>query len=196
MTNSTTVYHIHEKPISADGNCSSAGAHLDPYKRGEVPLCDSSKKETCQTGDLSGKERNFTGPADSIMYVTHINKRSLVTNVSSRFLDLYSATNPEDPAFFGDKSIVFHYSNKTRITCANFTIVNGGQPSAAPSSGYAMPTSSPALHANSTGSHGPSHTPSFTSSPPTPSAPAPSSGADRLMVAGAGVLAGAIAMLL
>lgn len=59
------MYHIHEKPISADGNCTSAGAHLDPYKRGEVPPCDASMKETCQTGDLSGKFRNLTGLADS-----------------------------------------------------------------------------------------------------------------------------------
>ncbi|KAF2276073.1 uncharacterized protein EI97DRAFT_433486 [Westerdykella ornata] len=59
------MYHIHEKPVPANGNCSGTGAHLDPYKRGEVPPCDPQKKETCQTGDLSGKFRNLTGPADS-----------------------------------------------------------------------------------------------------------------------------------
>jgi hypothetical protein len=45
------MYHIH---------CTGTGAHLDPYKRGEVPPCDASKPETCQTGDLSGKHGNFT----------------------------------------------------------------------------------------------------------------------------------------
>jgi hypothetical protein len=53
------MYHLHEKPVMS-GNCSTTGAHLDPYKRGETPPCDASKPETCQTGDLSGKYGNFT----------------------------------------------------------------------------------------------------------------------------------------
>lgn len=57
------MYHIHEKPVPENGNCTATGAHLDPYKRGEVPICDASKPETCQTGDLSGKFGNVTaGP--------------------------------------------------------------------------------------------------------------------------------------
>ena len=54
------MYHLHEKPVPSDGNCTGTGAHLDPYKRGEVPICDASKPETCQTGDLSGKFGNMT----------------------------------------------------------------------------------------------------------------------------------------
>lgn len=54
------MYHIHEKPVPTDGNCTGTGAHLDPYKRGEVPICDASKPETCQTGDNSGKYGNIT----------------------------------------------------------------------------------------------------------------------------------------
>ena len=54
------MYHLHEKPVPSDGNCTGTGAHLDPYKRGEVPICDASKPETCQTGDLSGKFGNIT----------------------------------------------------------------------------------------------------------------------------------------
>lgn len=54
------MYHIHEKPVPDNGNCTATGAHLDPYKRGEVPICDASKPETCQTGDLSGKFGNIT----------------------------------------------------------------------------------------------------------------------------------------
>lgn len=49
------VYHIHNNPISSDGNCSSAGSHVDPYQRGEMPFCDASLPETCQVGDLAGK---------------------------------------------------------------------------------------------------------------------------------------------
>jgi len=66
------VYHIHEKPVPADGNCTGTGAHLDPYKRGEVPICDASKPETCQTGDLSGKYGNITARDFSAKYVPPI----------------------------------------------------------------------------------------------------------------------------
>lgn len=59
------MYHIHAKPVPADGNCTGTGAHLDPYMRGEVPACDASKPETCQTGDLSGKHGNFTAQSFS-----------------------------------------------------------------------------------------------------------------------------------
>ena len=63
------MYHIHEKPVPADGNCTGTGAHLDPYKRGEVPPCDPTDKSSCQTGDLSGKEGNFTDISGSASYV-------------------------------------------------------------------------------------------------------------------------------
>lgn len=56
------MYHIHEKAVPENGNCTATGAHLDPYKRGEVPLCDVDNKKNCQTGDLSGKYGNMTGP--------------------------------------------------------------------------------------------------------------------------------------
>jgi hypothetical protein len=63
------MYHIHAKPVPADGNCTGTGAHLDPYLRGEVPACDASKPETCQTGDLSGKYGNITEGEFSAEYV-------------------------------------------------------------------------------------------------------------------------------
>jgi hypothetical protein len=63
------MYHLHEKPVPADGNCTGTGAHLDPYKRGEVPICDATKPETCQTGDLSGKFGNITAGELSAEYV-------------------------------------------------------------------------------------------------------------------------------
>jgi hypothetical protein len=37
------------------------------------------------------------------------------------YLDLYLSTNPEDPAFFGNRSVVVHALNGTRLNCANFT---------------------------------------------------------------------------
>ena len=49
------VYHIHDQPVPANGNCTATLAHLDPFIRGEIPPCDSSHPETCQVGDLSGK---------------------------------------------------------------------------------------------------------------------------------------------
>jgi len=50
-----TVYHIHDEPVPASGNCTQTLAHLDPFIRGEDPPCDASAPETCQVGDLSGK---------------------------------------------------------------------------------------------------------------------------------------------
>ena len=76
------MYHLHAKPVPADGNCTGTGAHLDPYMRGEVPGYDASKPETCQTGDLSGKYGNATEQT-----------------FSAEYTDLYSATLPSDPAF-------------------------------------------------------------------------------------------------
>ncbi|KAJ4380726.1 Cell surface superoxide dismutase [Cu-Zn] 4 [Didymella sp. IMI 355093] len=128
------MYHIHEKPVPSDGNCTGTGAHLDPYKRGEVPG-DASKPETCQTGDLSGKHGNMTAQ-----------------EWSKEYIDLYSATRPDSKAYFGNLSVVVHLSNKTRIACANFTQISAGEESGYPassinlstgvSSGYALPTGS------------------------------------------------------
>ncbi|PTB56326.1 hypothetical protein M431DRAFT_80837 [Trichoderma harzianum CBS 226.95] len=96
------MYHIHEEPAT-NGNCTSTLAHLDPYHRGETPACDASKPETCQVGDLSGKY----GKIISDPFV-------------AEYFDLYTSLSPDNPAFFGNRSIVVHYANKTRLTCANF----------------------------------------------------------------------------
>ncbi|KAM0462662.1 hypothetical protein ACHAPV_003486 [Trichoderma viride] len=96
------IYHIHEKP-AIDGNCTSTLAHLDPFGRGETPACDDSKPETCQVGDLSGKYGKIT--SDPFL---------------AEYFDLYTSMKPDNPAFFGNLSIVVHYANKTRLTCANF----------------------------------------------------------------------------
>lgn len=148
------IYHIHAKPVPADGNCTGTGAHLDPYNRGEVPICDASKPETCQTGDLSGKHGNITAQTWSQEYV-----------------DLFTSTNKNDPSYFGNLSIVVHLSNKTRIGCANFTTQQSANNS---SSAYPSATTAASSIAQSTQKptydiSGPAFGSKTASSSPTPS---------------------------
>ncbi|QDS77176.1 hypothetical protein FKW77_001912 [Venturia effusa] len=134
---SNFLYHIHEKPVPSDGNCTGTGAHLDPVGRGETPPCDQSNPASCQAGDLSGK----------------YNAIPILPGFSANYTDKYLSLNPGNPAFFGDKSIVLHYPNKTRIACANFKIVDkkGGSannttampPTNAPSTAPASPPTTP-----------------------------------------------------
>ncbi|QPH03907.1 hypothetical protein C2857_000340 [Epichloe festucae Fl1] len=102
------IYHIHVAPVPASGNCTETLAHLDPYKRGEDPPCDVSKPQTCQVGDLSGKHGKIMQDPFRVQYV-----------------DPYASLAEGTPGFFGNRSIVVHFGNKTRITCANFEPVNG-----------------------------------------------------------------------
>jgi len=95
-----TVYHIHDQPVPADGNCTGTLAHLDPYVRGEVPPCDATQPQTCQVGDLAGKHGN-------------------------RYLELYTSTASGPASFFGNRSIVIHSANAKRLTCASFQITGG-----------------------------------------------------------------------
>ncbi|KAK4165530.1 Cu,Zn superoxide dismutase-like protein [Cladorrhinum sp. PSN259] len=99
-------YHLHDQPVSADGNCSSTLAHLDPYQRGQAVACNMTAPETCEVGDLSGKHGKIDGPS-----------------ATKSFTDLYAALVPGIGAFFGNRSIVIHYANSTRLACANFTMV-------------------------------------------------------------------------
>lgn len=45
------------------------------------------------------------------------------------FLDLYLSTHQGPASFFGNRSVVFHTSNATRLTCANFTLTSGNSTS-------------------------------------------------------------------
>ncbi|KAI9730494.1 MAG: hypothetical protein M1834_005735 [Cirrosporium novae-zelandiae] len=101
------MYHIHQNRIPANGNCTAAGAHLDPYLRGESPACDASDPSTCQVGDLSGKHGNITATPWKVTY-----------------LDDYLSTTPDTVSFFGNLSLVIHARNLTRIACTNFTLGN------------------------------------------------------------------------
>ncbi|RYP26452.1 hypothetical protein DL767_008014 [Monosporascus sp. MG133] len=103
------TYHLHVDPVPADGNCTETLAHLDPYQRGEEPPCDASAPETCQVGDLSGKYGKITSDPFEASY--H---------------DPYSSMIEGQGSYFGNRSFVFHFANKTRISCANFAPVAGG----------------------------------------------------------------------
>jgi hypothetical protein len=127
------VYHVHNMPVSADGNCTTTLGHLDPTDRGEYHPCEATQPETCQVGDLAGKHGNITTSG----------------TFSTSYLELYLSTVPGSGYFFGDKSVVIHSSNATRLTCANFTLVssavsNGSGSASASGSGAASPTSSTA----------------------------------------------------
>ncbi|CZR50370.1 related to cytosolic Cu/Zn superoxide dismutase [Phialocephala subalpina] len=121
------VYHIHNKPVPTDGNCTETLGHLDPTDRGEYHPCENSQPETCQAGDLAGKHGNIT-----------------TKEFTASYLELYLSTDPSSPYFFGDKSVVIHTSNTTRLTCANFTMIASSTTtttSSSPSSGTATSTS-------------------------------------------------------
>lgn len=170
------MYHIHAKPVPSDGNCTGTAAHLDPYLRGEVPICDASKPETCQTGDLSGKFGNMTARSWSQEYV-----------------DPYSSLNKLDPSYFGNLSFVVHLSNKTRIGCANFTDMSpgSGYPIASISSG-GIPKPSEMPHYNTSAS--PSATATGSGSP-VPPATASSTAPEQFTNAAVSVVGGSAALL-
>ncbi|EMF17262.1 Cu,Zn superoxide dismutase-like protein, partial [Sphaerulina musiva SO2202] len=100
------LYHIHEKALSADGNCSSAGAHLSPYTS-QYPCLDIDHPENCEAGDLSGKHGNING-----------------TSFSGNYIDEYISNNaaPGCSQCMKGRSLVIHFDNQTAIACANFTL--------------------------------------------------------------------------
>jgi len=119
------LYHIHAAPVPEDGNCTGTLGHLDPFIRGETPPCDPTLPQTCQVGDLSGKNGKINSDPFTASY--HDNFASTVEGLGS---------------FFGNRSITVHFANKTRITCANFALVgttvggsNGTTPNATSTGG-------------------------------------------------------------
>lgn len=103
------AYHLHVAPVPEDGNCTETLAHLDPFIRGEDPPCNKDTPEACEVGDLSSKH----GKADSDPF-------------EHTFNDPYASLVEGTGAFFGNRSLVVHFANKTRITCANFVEVTDG----------------------------------------------------------------------
>lgn len=113
------MYHLHVAPSGPSGNCTATLAHVDPFKRGEDPVCNPAEPATCQTGDLSGKFGTVTEDPFTASY--H---------------DPYSSINQDvGGSFLGNRSFVFHFANKTRISCADFKLVSSnssGTPSVYP----------------------------------------------------------------
>lgn len=120
-------WHIHTLAVPANGNCTATMGHLDPTNRGELYMCEATRPETCQVGDLAGK---------------HGGKIMTPGNFSTSFVDAYLSTQPGTAAFFGGLAFVLHSGNTTRLTCANFVPVNGssmGNGTMMPSSTSTMP---------------------------------------------------------
>lgn len=109
LTQEVKAYHLHVAPVPEDGNCTQTLSHLDPFIRGEDPPCDPETPEACEVGDLSSKH----GKADSDPFEVTFN-------------DPYASLVDGTGAFFGNRSLVVHFANKTRITCANFEEVKDG----------------------------------------------------------------------
>ncbi|GFF44032.1 hypothetical protein IFM61606_02610 [Aspergillus udagawae] len=108
--NEALAYSIHEDPVPADGDCYKTGSPFDPYRRGNKTACNMTSPQTCQIGDLSGKH----GP---IVTADH-------QGFEAQYNDLYLSTEPGEPAYFGNRSIVVHrMSDQARMSCANFVLV-------------------------------------------------------------------------
>ncbi|KAI1003866.1 hypothetical protein K3495_g4348 [Podosphaera aphanis] len=105
------IYHLHVAPVPSDGNCNGALGHLDPFLRGEATTCNKMLPQTCQVGDLSGKHGKVT-----------------TDPYTQSYTDPFASTFEGIGAFFGNRSLVVHFANKTRITCANFTLFDPTAP--------------------------------------------------------------------
>ncbi|KAI0406065.1 superoxide dismutase [Xylaria palmicola] len=129
------TYHLHVNPVDAAGNCTTTLAHLDPFIRGEDPACNSSQPASCQVGDLSGKYGKITSDP-----------------FTAKFHDDFTSMSEGPGSYFLNRSVVVHFANKTRITCANFAVLDC--PANATTTGGSCQSSS-------------TPTPTNTSSPPT-----------------------------
>jgi hypothetical protein len=77
-------------------------------------------------GDLSGKYGKMTG-----------------SSYQSSYLDLYTSTRAGPASFFGNRSVVIHTANATRLTCANFQIVAAAANATASATASVRPSASP-----------------------------------------------------
>ncbi|CAG8483295.1 12219_t:CDS:2 [Ambispora gerdemannii] len=103
-------YHIHQKPVPSDGNCTGTGPHFDPKfaNHGDgTYVCKPADLANCEEGDLSGKWGPLIGA-----------KNGLVT--PQLYFDEYLNWKGETTSFL-HRSIVIHNQQGTRIACANIT---------------------------------------------------------------------------
>lgn len=95
------MYHIHEHPVPADGNCDGTGMHFNPYRAPE--FCNAQPDDSyCQVGDLSGKHGWIN-----------------TTCFEAKYSDAFLSLNPKSKAYIVGRSIVFHYADMTKFACAN-----------------------------------------------------------------------------
>ncbi|CAI5756814.1 unnamed protein product [Candida verbasci] len=100
------VYHIHEHSVPENGNCEAVGLHLNPFMAPEN--CTSEKSDAyCQIGDLSGKHGAINSTCFELKYT-----------------DPYLSLNPKSKSYIGNKAVVFHFANLTKIACADIEIAN------------------------------------------------------------------------
>lgn len=104
-------YHIHEAQVPAlvtdIKDCAQAKAHFDPLGRGETSKCDAKDPNSCQAGDLSGKFGQISGEIK-----TSQEFREVYQDVSLNW-------NRASSHFFGNRSVVIHAADKTRLACSN-----------------------------------------------------------------------------
>lgn len=93
----------------------SKSVSLDPFIRGEDPACNSANPATCQVGDLSGKYGKITSDP-----------------FTAKFHDDFTAVSEGPGSYFLNRSVVVHFANKTRITCANFEVQSTPTPTPTP----------------------------------------------------------------
>ncbi|KAK5108407.1 hypothetical protein LTR62_008363 [Meristemomyces frigidus] len=122
-----------------------AGNALNPTNISTTTLCDPKNATYCQVGDLSGKDGAMASGA----------------SFSASYTDLYISTQPNTPAFVGNRSLVIFFANMTSLTCANFTTPGSGGSSAGSLSwsvGSGLPaassTASPVASSSLVGSSG------------------------------------------
>ncbi|KAJ2786118.1 Superoxide dismutase [Coemansia javaensis] len=117
-------YHIHQKPVPANGNCTATGGHLDPAgaaaaatAAGGKYKCDPANPASCELGDLAGLYGNMTADANGA-FVASYNATQLAFGGKNTILD---------------HSVVIHGPNGTRLACANIIgyILSTDQDSAA-----------------------------------------------------------------
>lgn len=97
------LYHIHEKPVPASGNCSATLGHFNPF--GGDPKASAPQGK--EIGDLSGKHGLIEG-----------------TSISTSYIDEYLSLNPNSEAYFGGLSVVVHFKNTSRLACANISLAH------------------------------------------------------------------------
>lgn len=109
-------------PVPPNGNCMETGAHLDPFERGEMPPCNPDLPQTCQVGDLAGKHGAITSMPFRTTYTddfTAVSKHIPGTLLAAVVTDKKHLQTSDSLSFIGNLSVVVHFANLTRITCAN-----------------------------------------------------------------------------